>query len=152
MKRLRVYVDTSVIGGCLDEEVEKESRALIDLAHRGEITILASDLLLDELRDAPLEVGEVFRSLPAGAVEHVPTSPESIALQEQYLAENVVGRGSKDDALHVALAVTARADVMVSWNFKHILQFNRIRGFNSVNLVQGYPMIEIRSPKEMIQS
>lgn len=56
MIRLRVYVDTSVVGGCLDEEFAEESRALLEMARRGDIVILASDLLLEELVRAPKAV------------------------------------------------------------------------------------------------
>ncbi len=51
---------------------------------------------------------------------------------------------------HIAVATLGRVDVVVSWNFKHIVNLNRIRLYNSVNLKLGYPMIEIRSPREVL--
>lgn len=66
------------------------------------------------------------------------------------MAHGIVGPGSRSDALHVALATIGRVDVMVSWNFKHIVNLNRIRLFNAVNLEQGYGLIEIRTPMEVL--
>ena len=77
-------------------------------------------------------------------------SPESELLRDRYLAAGVVGPASVDDAHHVALATIAHADLIVSWNFKHIVHFEKIRGFNAVNLREGYQTIEIHSPKEVV--
>jgi hypothetical protein len=65
-----------------------------------------------------------------------------------YIEENVVGKTSRADCQHIAMATIYRADVLVSWNFKHIVNLERIRGYNSVNLRAGYQMTEIRTPKE----
>ncbi len=150
MKRLRIYVDTSVIGGCLDEEFATESRALLDMARRGECILLTSYLLLDELRRAPDEVNQVLNEMPEKNIEIVRQSVDAFQLRDHYLAESIVGNSSSDDALHVALATVARADLIVSWNFKHIVHYDKIRMFNGVNLVEGYPMLDIRSPSEVI--
>jgi hypothetical protein len=48
------------------------------------------------------------------------------------------------------LASIYKADVLASWNFKHIVNLNRIKGYNGVNLKYGYPVVEIRSPKELL--
>ena len=150
MKRLRIYADTSVIGGCIDEEFAEQSSALLDLVRRREITLLVSDLLADELMEAPTEVKAVFDSLPETCVERVQISPESEYLRDRYVAAGVVTPSSSDDAHHVALATMAKADMIVSWNFKHIVHFEKMRGFNSVNLREGYQAIEIHSPREVV--
>ncbi len=150
MKRLRIYVDTSVIGGCLDPEFADESKALVEMARRGEATLLVSDLLLEELARAPLAVQQLLGSLPADATEFVAASSESLALSKAYLAAGVVGASSDADAHHVALATVAQADMIVSWNFKHIVHFDKIRGYNGINLVHGYREIEIHSPPEVV--
>ena len=154
MKRLRIYIDTSVIGGCLDDEFTEDSRALLDLAKAGEVSLLISDLLLDELVDAPLEVSELLESLSEALspenLERVERSQETERLRDQYLEAAVLGVASADDAHHVAIATVAKADLIVSWNFKHIVHFEKIRGFNAVNLREGYTATEIRSPKEVV--
>ena len=151
MKRRRVYVDTSVVGGCLDEEFAEESLALLAMARRGEIILLVSDTLLDELADAPPDVGAVLDSVPPEHIEFLTRSDEVFGLRDRYLERGIVGPKSADDALHVAFATVARVDLFISWNFKHIVHYDKIRKFNGVNLVEGYPTIEIRSPKEVVE-
>ena len=150
MKRLRIYIDTSVIGGCLDSEFAEQSEALLDMGRRGEIVLLVSDLLADELARAPDEVQARLGSMSGDGLEPVVRSPEAERLRDAYLEAGVVGPSSANDALHVAIATTSAADVIVSWNFKHLVHLEKIRGFNAVNLREGYGMIEIRSPREVI--
>ncbi len=71
-------------------------------------------------------------------------------LADTYILEKVVGRTSLEDCRHIALATINKVDVLASWNFKHIVNLDRIKGYNSVNLRLGYQMIEIRSPKDLI--
>jgi len=82
-------------------------------------------------------------------VQRVAITDEVRTLADAYFTAGALGRANADDALHVAAATVARADVIVSWNFKHIVNFQRIRRFNGVNLASGYPMLDIRSPLEM---
>jgi len=63
----------------------------------------------------------------------------------------LLGKSSLDDAYLIAIASTNRLDVLVSWNFKHIVNFDKIRLFNSINMKLGFPIIDIRSPKEFIK-
>jgi predicted nucleic acid-binding protein len=150
MVRLRIYIDTSVVGGCLDEEFSKESRALFEMARSGELVFLISDLLLEELSRAPQYVQELLPSLPISCTEQIAQSEESRRLCLAYLAAKVVSLQSESDAHHVAMATLAQADAIVSWNFRHIVHFDKIRLFNAVNRHEGYPSIDIRSPKEFV--
>jgi predicted nucleic acid-binding protein len=150
MKTLRIYIDTSVVGGCQDEEFMDESLKLMEMARSGAILLLVSEVLADELALAPVRVQSVLADLPASALEPVPLSAEAEALQSAYLEAGVVGPQHGSDAMHVALATVSRADMIVSWNFKHIVHFDKIRGFNAANLKEGYLPIEIRSPKEVV--
>jgi predicted nucleic acid-binding protein len=146
----RIYVDTSVIGGCCDDEFADESRRLLDLAAKGDVILLISDLMTAELLGAPLPVQRVLGAIPPAGVEEVRASDESRALRDAYLAAGVVGPTHINDAHHVALATVARADMIVSWNFKHIVHYDKIRGFNAVNLREGYGAIAIYSPLEVV--
>lgn len=150
MKRLRVYIDTSVVGGCFDSEFQTESLALFKMVRNGGLVVVASTLLADELRLAPKEVQEILTTLPLEYVESVVVDMETMTLRDAYLTAEVVGKVQSNDALHVALATVARVDMIVSWNFRHIVHFDKIRGFNAVNLREGYLPIEIRSPREII--
>lgn len=150
MKRLRIYVDTSVIGGSLDDEFAADSRALLDMARSGEVTLIVSDVLSDELAEAPADVQKVFSSLPDECLERVTIGAEAEELQQKYIQAKVVTEKARFDALHVAAATVARADMIVSWNFRHIVSFQRMRGYNAVNLREGYPTIEIHCPREVV--
>ena len=150
MKQTRVYVDTSVIGGCFDKEFAKESLALVQAAREGRIVLLLSDLLVDELAKARPEIQNALSDLLPNAYEEVSGGEESERLRDAYLKAGVVGPQHAADAEHIALATVSGADLVLSWNFKHIVHWDKIRGFNAVNLREGYPPIEIRSPQEVI--
>jgi predicted nucleic acid-binding protein len=145
----RIYTDTSVIGGCLDDAFEESSRQLFNRFLRGEDVIIISDLTLLELEGAPAEVQDVLEDVPPAHREEVEFTEEASRLADQYLRAGVVGTLSRLDAQHIATATVHRVDVLVSWNFKHVVNLDRIRGYNSVNMRKGYPMLEIRSPQEV---
>jgi len=147
----RFYFDTSVIGGVFDSEFEELSTVLFEKVKLGKIKMLYSFITEDELIDAPKKVRTFFNSLSDRNKELIELSEEAIQLAETYLKEGVVGKSSRNDCLHIALATISKADLLVSWNFKHIVNIYRIRGYNSVNMRMGYPVIEIRSPKEIIE-
>ena len=71
------------------------------------------------------------------------------ALAHAHLTAKVVTVKSRGDAEHVAYATVARVDAIVSWNFKHIVRLDRIKGFNRVNFENGYGVLQIISPKEV---
>lgn len=149
MRPLRIYVDTSVVGGCLDEEFREASVRLFDKCRAGEAILIISDTMLGELDGAPNAVRRTLDSLPPGRVEYVFLDAVSNRLAFEYLDKKVVPRKMRSDAQHIALATVAKADVVVSWNFKHIVNLDRIRAFNAVNLGGGYPPLDIRSPMEI---
>jgi len=146
---LRVYVDTSVFGGVHDDEFRAPSERFFAAVRSGLFVVLVSEALAVEIASAPAVVQVTFEAHRAH-MEALETTAEAAALAEAYLAARVVPAASHVDALHVALASVARADAVVSWNFKHLVQLRRIRAFHAVNVLRGYPLIEIRSPLEVI--
>ncbi len=120
------------------------------MARAGSIALVISDIVLDELDGAPPEVQALLAELPEHAYEVVESSFESEALRDSYLDANVVGYASRNDAHHVAIASVERVDMIVSWNFKHVVHLDKIRAFNAANLPEGCPLIEVRSPKEIV--
>ena len=146
----RVYVDSSVIGGKFNARLAEQTKPFWDSVERGEIVVLASDVLDRELQKAPQRAQELMLGLLKSQVERVVSTNESDMLAEQYIAEGVVGKSSLDDCRHIALATLAHADVLVSWNFKHIVNVDRIRGYNGINMKMGYHQIDIRTPYEVI--
>ena len=150
MLRPRIYVDTSVIGGCFDEEFEEYSNQLFDEFVSGRKIVIVSDVALLELEGAPDNVRGVLADVPSENIEYVSLNEESIQLADSYLKDGVVAESSISDARHIAIASVERVDVLVSWNFKHIVNINRIHLLNSVNIKLGYPLLEIRSPREVL--
>ena len=147
----RIYVDTSVVGGIYDEEFELFTKILFERVFKREVRLIISELLEGELINAPEQVREFFQSLPVDQLEFVKLTREAIELAELYIGEKVVGETSRADCRHIAIATLANADVLVSWNFQHIVNLKRIRGYNSINLREGLRSLEIRSPKELTE-
>jgi len=146
----RIYIDTSVVGGYFDEEFKEATIALFNRLENGEVIFAVSELLDLELINAPQKVRELLYNYSADKFERLELTEEAIKLGNTCIAEKVVGKTSIEDCRHIALATINKVDVLASWNFKHIVNLNRIKGYNSVNLRLGYQMIEIRSPKDLI--
>ena len=146
----RLYFDTSVFGGVYDEEFEEISTLLFEKVRLGQIICVYSDLSETELQKSPQRVRDFFASLPKEYLQYVEVSEESYQLAQKYLDEKVVGKTSADDCRHIATATINKVDILVSWNFKHIVNVFRIRGYNSINLRCGYSQLDIRSPKEIV--
>ena len=140
----RIYIDTSIVGGFFDEEFKEATNGLFKRLDKNEIVFVISDLLELELIDAPSRVRELLYKYPASRFERVSLTQEAIVLANAYIAEKVVGKTRLEDCRHIALATINRVDVLASWNFKHIVNLDRIKGYNSVNLRLGFHMIEIR--------
>jgi predicted nucleic acid-binding protein len=147
----RVYIDTSVVGGYFDIEFSKETILFFERVKNGELTIIVSDILEAELFRAPEFIRELLTNIPEEFQEVVRLSPDATELADKYIEAKVVGKTSRADCQHIAIATLANADVLVSWNFKHIVNLDRIRGYNVINYQNGHKMIEIRTPKEIIK-
>jgi predicted nucleic acid-binding protein len=146
----RIYIDTSLVGGYFDEEFEEATIKLFERLNNNEVVFVVSDLLDLELINAPQQVREHLLKFSADKFERVELTEEAVILADSYINEKVVGKTSLEDCRHIALATIHKVDVLASWNFKHIVNLDRIKGYNSVNLRLGYSMIEIRSPKDLV--
>ena len=145
----RIYIDTSVVGGLFDVEFSADTKTFFDKVDKGDIRIVYSEITTDELKGAPEKVRSYLNHLTSTQKEFVEITPEAVNLGDTYIREKVVGKTSRADCIHIALATIHKVDILVSWNFKHIVNINRIRGYNSVNLRLGHQTLEIRTPKEI---
>lgn len=145
----KIFVDTSVFGGCFDEEYKTQSERFFSQVKKKQISILISPTIIDEINRAPTNVQKVLTEIPPQQVELIKITKEIEQLRDAYLGEKVLGKSSFNDAEHIAAATVARADLIASWNFKHIVNFNKIKGFHSINLLFGYSLIAIHSPMEV---
>ncbi len=104
---------------------------------------------MTNLPTPPDRVRNYLKGLGPKQKEFVEITQEAVNLADTYIREKVVGKTSRADCIHIALATIHKVDILVSWNFKHIVNINKIRGYNSVNLRLGYQTLEIRTPKEI---
>ncbi|MCP4249317.1 MAG: type II toxin-antitoxin system VapC family toxin [bacterium] len=149
MKPLRIYTDTSVIGGCLDAEFAEHSLRFIDQVNMGRVVLLVSELLVRELSGAPSMVRSIMEDLPMEQLENVIIDEEVESLRDAYLQAGILARRWQDDATHVAAASVAGADAIVSWNFRHIVRLALMRRYNEVNAKMGYRHLNILTPVEV---
>jgi hypothetical protein len=149
MRIQRIYIDTSVLGGYFDKEFEIATQKLFGEVRKGEYVVVISNITEGELLNAPERVRTLLNNLQID-YEVLELTDEAVTLALDYLKNNVVGQTSYDDCLHIAIATVEKLDLVVSWNFKHIVNIKRIRGYNGINIKNGYPPIEIRSPKDLI--
>jgi len=150
LKTPRIYADTSVFGGCFDREFEQHSRLFFTDVANGRFRLVISSVTAEELQGAPEHVRAVLDSLPTDAMEYFEVSEDMVELRSGYIKARVLGASSENDALHVAAATVLNADMIVSWNFKHIVHYDKIAGFNAVNGLFGYKEIRIYSPREVV--
>lgn len=147
---MKVYTDTSVIGGYFDKEFQVWSIALWNEFITGAKNIMLSDLTVQELEFARKEIRNLIIDIPETNRVDIIIDDEAIKLAETYIIEGALTNKSYNDALHIALATINNADVLASWNFKHIVNLERIRLYNSINIRFGYRLIEIRTPREIL--
>jgi len=146
----RIYIDTSVFGGCFDTEFDTPSKQLFQEFQQGLKTPVISNVTLLELEQAPENVRNLLSDIHETYCEYITLDQEAQDLATRYIEEQVVTEKFLLDAQHIAMASIHRVHVLVSWNFKHIVNLRRIHLYNAINLKYSYPMIEIRSPREVI--
>jgi predicted nucleic acid-binding protein len=144
----RLYLDTSVFGGQFDEEFSEFTIPLFERLYNGEFTLLFSTVTQEELENAPEKVKKLVTQIKSESTEFLEITDEAVDLATEYINQKVVGQTSYADCLHIALATINKADYLISWNFKHIVNVLRIRGYNSINIKNGYKILEIRSPRD----
>jgi hypothetical protein len=148
MKQLKVYMENSVIGGYFDAVFEEATKKLFEKFSNGEYLAVISTHTYAELENGAPE--NVKSNLETISYEKIDITETMLDLTQKYMDEKIVTESYRSDALHIAIATVSGVDVMVSWNFKHIVNLNKIKLFNSVNLKEGYNLLEIRTPMEII--
>jgi predicted nucleic acid-binding protein len=147
---MKIYIDTSVIGGCFDLEFAEWSKKIMDEIRDGKNVAVISDQTLQELEGAPGRVKRLLESIPTTYITMIELDEDARLLAKRYIEEGVVTNKHLVDAQHIAMATIHHVDVIASWNFKEMVNVYKIRQYNAVNLKYGYSMIDIRTPKELI--
>jgi len=149
MEPLRIYIDTSVLGGCFDVEFAEWSNGLIGDFRAGRLVPVLSDMTAAEVVDAPPQVRELHQEMLVLAGTVLVITPQVVDLVTAYEARKILAAKYVADMRHIALATIAAVDALVSWNFKHIVRLEKIRLFNAVNVESGYQSLNILSPREV---
>ncbi len=147
---MKFYVDTSVWGGHEDEEFEEWTVPFFGQARLGKFTIVLSDLTLRELANAPEQIKFLTATIPDEFLELTTLTEEAEILAGHYINEGILTSKFESDAQHIAMSTILKVDSLIRWNFKHMVNFFRIKKYNSINLKFGYQTIDIRTPKEVI--
>ncbi len=116
--RPRIYIDTSVVGGCFDEEFKAAAQSLFKRLEKNEVKFVISDLLELELIQSPKHVSDLLLNYPTDRFERIELTQEIMDLADKYMTEKVVGKTRRGDCRHIALATINGADVLACWNFK----------------------------------
>lgn len=149
MDQLRIYIDTSVLGGCFDAEFAPWSNGLMRDFRAGRLVPVLSDVTAAEVGSAPESVRGLHQEMLELAGGVLPVTAEVLRLVAKYEAREILAARFQADMQHIALATIARVDALVSWNFRHIVRLEKIRLFNAVNVESGYRALNIRSPREV---
>lgn len=153
--KIKVYLDTSVIS-YLDQqdapEKMQETREVWECLKKGRYDICISDIVLDELGKCREDKLKILLSYLQQLSYHViQTNEKTIELAEKFIDFGFLKRKSFDDCRHIAAAILAGCDVIVSWNFKHIVNVKTIRGIKVITTLEGYKDLLIYPPSALLE-
>lgn len=154
MKKIKLYLDTSVLGGLFDTEdtqrvstIERLLKSIKDELYEG----FVSPLTIEEILKAPKEITEQLTDRISDArLIILEESEESLELANAYVNSGSIPDKFRNDARHIAVGVCNEVNYIVSWNYKHMVNISVRRLVNSTNLKMGYSPIEIISPEEVL--
>ena len=155
MKKLKIYLDTSVISHLQADDVPEK----MDITHKfwndvkaGEYDVYISEVTKIEIEDCPEPkktiLGDHLKQISFRTIE---LTEEITDLAQRYLAESVLPSKCIDDAMHVAVATVIGCNAVVSWNFKHMLKLRAFIGVNGVNKMLGYGEVALIPPYELLE-
>jgi predicted nucleic acid-binding protein len=149
LKTQKIYLDTSVFGGCFDEEFERWSNGILQDINNGLFSPSTSDIVSAELFNAPKPVQDIYKKFMFLNPEMLEVNTDVEMLVDSYIGHRILTEKFKNDMLHIALASVYNIDILISWNFKHIVHYEKIVKFNAVNLELGFRQLMILSPREV---
>ena len=148
--KLRVYLDTSVFSAYCDSRVTDRQAATEEFwARREDFDLATSETAREELAEVPDEAVRTRLWALLQEVKIEPVTQEMRELARHYIGAGVFSPVMLNDALHVAAAVLTRQDVVLSWNFKHLVNRRRRAQVNQVNISLGLATVEIVAPPEV---
>lgn len=153
MKKIRCYLDTTVLNFAFaDDSPEKRAITVSFLESLAQISeeVFISDEVVREINRASepkkTQLEGLLRNINPALLE---IDKEAMELAERYIKEGIIPERYRADALHIAVSVVNEVEVIVSWNFEHIVKLKTRTRVNGVNRLLGYHEIEICSPEEV---
>lgn len=156
MRKLKVYLDTSVISHLLQEDVPEkmaDTRQLWEMFKAGKYDVYLSTVTLEEVADCP----EPKRTELRKFLEQIKYTVLDITDEMEIVAQKIIDMDiltskSYDDCQHIAAAVVEECNCIISWNFKHIVNIKTIHGVRAITNLTGYKAIDILSPTVLLES
>ncbi len=155
MKKLRLYLDTSVISHLDAPEVpekEADTRRLWEDIKLGKYDVVMSELIYSEVDRCPQESKRLMMRSELAEIEstYADQTDEADRLADLYVTVGGLPPKSADDAMHIAIATVAGCDVILSWNFRHIVNLRAMNAVDATNIKEGYKTLRILSPTMML--
>lgn len=151
-RRPKVYIETTVPNYVFNDEVpEKQqvTKQLFSLIHRQLFEPFVSSITIGEINKSPepkrSKMFELIRKFPI-----LEPTPQSVRLSEEYIRHYIIPDNFYNDGLHIAIATVNHLDIIVSYNFQHIVNLKTIKGVTGINLLYNLATPEIVSPEEVI--
>ncbi len=155
-RKLKVYLDTSVISHLMQEDVPEkmaDTRKLWEMFKNGVYEVCLSSLTMKEVSDCSEPKRSALRDyLKQIQYESYDITKDVLDVAHQLIAMGVLTNKSFDDCQHIGAAVVNNCDCIISWNFKHIVNIKTIRGVRAITNLEGYKPIEIWSPSVLLES
>lgn len=155
MKKLRIYLDTSVISYLEQEDAPErmqETRDLWEKMVAGEYEIIVSDVALMEVDNCPEpKRSKLFSYLKQISYEGAKVTDDSVALVHKIVEMGILTKRSFTDCQHIALALETECDCILSWNFKHLVNIKTIRGVRAITNIERYKAIDIITPSVLLE-
>ena len=153
MKKLKVYLDTTIFNFVFAEDAPAER----DLTRKffsqiNQFDVFVSDIVIEEIAECPAPKRQKMMSLiEKHNIQELSLDESSRQLAIKYIKEGIIPMKYQDDALHIAIASVNEMDVLLSWNFQHIVKLKTKRESVGVNMLMGYGSIEIYTPREVVE-
>jgi predicted nucleic acid-binding protein len=155
MRKLKIYFDTSIISHLDQQDAPDktiETHKLIEKVKANEYDVVISTVTERELEDCP----EPKRSILLGYLKQIPhtvipLNEEMLTIADKIIELGILKQKSLDDCQHIAAAIISGCDVIVSWNFKHIVNHKTMQGVKAVTAIIGYPEMLIYTPTILIE-
>ena len=155
MRKLKLYLDTSTISHLFaddtPEKMDDTNRFWSDVIN-GEYEIFISPIVTDEIEKcASPKREQLYKKLDEIEFQILAKTNEVSLLAQEYIANGVLKEKNHDDCMHIAFAAVYNCDVIVSWNFKHLVNFKTINKVKVVNAINNYREISIVTPTMLLE-